>query len=261
MTLSVLDMLGRVVTAASLAAVIGLEREARRHPAGVRTHALVAIGACLFTITGAYGFTDVSNGVMDPSRTAAQVATGIGFVGAGAILRTSESVRGQTTAATLWFTAALGVTVGAGGYVAASVSAGVVFAILVGLRALKRWLPGHQSTLIEVEYRRGHGTLGPLLRELEGVSLLEHVAVHDDDADALADDGLRRVMLQLATQNEVGLAQVCDRVRIRPEVRSVSIRTAKPDDRSTLHSPATGPHQRWRRHALDTSAAPSHCDE
>jgi putative Mg2+ transporter-C (MgtC) family protein len=232
MALSVVDLLSRLAVAGLLAAAIGVEREARRHPAGVRTHALVAVGACLFTTTGAYGFTDAADATADPTRIAAQVAAGIGFIGAGAILRTSGSVRGLTTAATLWFTAAMGVTVGAGGYVAALISAGVVFAVLIGLRVVKRWLPGHKHTVVEVEYTRGHGTIGPILRDLERMSSVQNVTIDDDDPDALT-NGVRRVVVQLAVNDEAELAHVCERLGRRPEVQSVFVwRQAKANDRA-----------------------------
>src|SRR5579884_1755133 len=101
MPLVVLSM--RLLVAAAVGLVIGYERELRSEPAGVRTHALVAIGAALFTIAGAYGFADLPRGAnVDPARIAAQVASGIGFLGAGAILRHGLGVRGLTTASTLW---------------------------------------------------------------------------------------------------------------------------------------------------------------
>src|SRR3954465_2370770 len=104
------------------AALLGLEREVRGDPAGSRTHALVAVGAALFTIAGAYGFSDVPRGPnIDPARVAAQVASGVGFLGAGAILRQGFGVRGLTTAATLWLAAAIGVASGAGAYAAVAV--------------------------------------------------------------------------------------------------------------------------------------------
>src|SRR5947209_2898142 len=116
MALSSLDLLSRLLIASVLGALVGVEREVASRGAGARTHALVALGAALFTIAGAYGFTDVArSATSDPSRVAAQVATGVGFIGAGAILRYGTSVVGVTTAATVWLAAATGVTVAAGG--------------------------------------------------------------------------------------------------------------------------------------------------
>ena len=116
-TLGSLDVMARVLLAAMLGALVGAERQARSHAAGARTHALVASGAALFTLAGAYGFPDIARSAsVDPMRVAAQVASGIGFVGAGAIIRDGLSVKGLTTAATLWASAAVGVAAGAGFY-------------------------------------------------------------------------------------------------------------------------------------------------
>src|SRR6058998_444562 len=115
------EILGRVALAAALGAVLGLERELREREAGLRTHLLVSVGSALFTIVSAYGFREflVNGGNVvraDPTRIAAQIVTGIGFLGAGAIIRQGFSVRGLTTAATLWVVAAIGLTTGAGYY-------------------------------------------------------------------------------------------------------------------------------------------------
>jgi len=107
------QLVGRLAMAGIIAALIGLERELTGHPAGVRTHALVGIGAALFTIAGAYGFDGTQTGG-DMTRVAAQVVTGIGFLGAGTIIRNQDKVKGLTTAATLWLAAGIGIASGAG---------------------------------------------------------------------------------------------------------------------------------------------------
>ena len=104
------QMLLRLVIAVTLGGLVGFEREREGKPAGVRTHGMVCLGAALFTVVSVYGF-----GVgADPTRVAAMVVSGIGFLGAGAILHQRESVHGLTTAASLWVTAAIGLAVGAG---------------------------------------------------------------------------------------------------------------------------------------------------
>jgi putative Mg2+ transporter-C (MgtC) family protein len=136
-----LELLGRLVVAAALGGAIGAERELNDQAAGLRTHMLLTIGACLFTLISAYGF---GGGIgTDPSRLAAQIVTGIGFLGGGAIVRHGLTVKGLTTAASIWATASVGVAVGAGDYVLGVGGAALVVGTLFGLRrvsaTLQRW--------------------------------------------------------------------------------------------------------------------------
>ncbi len=119
-------MVARLVLAAGLGAFVGYEREHVGKPAGVRTHGMVALGAALFTVVSLYGFGSIG----DPGRVAAQVVTGIGFLGAGAILHQRGSVHGLTTAASLWVTAAIGIAVGVGMHVMSLMTAILVFLLL-----------------------------------------------------------------------------------------------------------------------------------
>jgi putative Mg2+ transporter-C (MgtC) family protein len=137
--LSWLEILLRVGLAAVLGGAIGFERELREREAGLRTHMLVSVGAALFTLVSAFAWTDwqfsnASGVVFDPTRIAAQVVTGIGFLGAGAIIRQGLSVRGLTTAATLWVVAAIGMATGAGFYSAAVITTVLVLFSLYPLR-------------------------------------------------------------------------------------------------------------------------------
>ena len=120
------EMLLRLAVAALIGALVGYEREREGKPAGIRTHGMVSLGAALFTVVSIYGF----EGKGDPARVAAQVVPGIGFLGAGAILHDRLSVRGLTTAASLWVTSAIGVAVGTGMLVMSFVSGVLVFALL-----------------------------------------------------------------------------------------------------------------------------------
>jgi putative Mg2+ transporter-C (MgtC) family protein len=140
-TLDSLELVLRLALAAALGGAIGLERELREREAGLRTHLLVSLGSALFTVVSAYGFhTFLNSGAnvvrADPSRIAAQIVTGIGFLGAGAIIRQGLSVRGLTTAATLWVVAAIGMACGAGYYSAAVVTTVLVIVSLWPLRIL-----------------------------------------------------------------------------------------------------------------------------
>jgi putative Mg2+ transporter-C (MgtC) family protein len=133
----------RLVTATALAGLVGLDRERHRSAAGLRTHALVGMASCLLMIASAYGFADVlgTPGVgLDPSRIAAQIVTGIGFLGAGTIIAHGDSVRGLTTAASIWAVAALGIAVGGGMYRAAILGTGLALILLLVLRPLERRL-------------------------------------------------------------------------------------------------------------------------
>ena len=133
------EALLRLALAAVLGGLIGVERELREREAGLRTHLLVSLGSALFTIVGAYGFHEfLSSGATvvraDPTRIAAQIVTGIGFLGAGAIIRQGLSVRGLTTAATLWVVAAVGLACGAGSYSVAVITTVIVLFALYPLR-------------------------------------------------------------------------------------------------------------------------------
>jgi putative Mg2+ transporter-C (MgtC) family protein len=116
----------RIALAVALGTLVGYEREHEGKPAGMRTHGMVALGAALFTVVSIYGF----GGAGDPARIAAQIVTGVGFLGAGAILHQRGSIRGLTTAASLWVTAAIGTTVGAGMYAISIETSALVFLLL-----------------------------------------------------------------------------------------------------------------------------------
>ena len=137
-------LLVRILVAAALGGIVGIERELRDQPAGFRTHMLVSMGACLFTIVGAFCFqaftggTDTHRIQADLTRVASQVVVGIGFLGGGTILRHGGTVRGLTTAASLWITAAIGLAVAMGFFFAATaVSLLAVFA-LAGLKPIEK---------------------------------------------------------------------------------------------------------------------------
>lgn len=121
----------RLSVAAILGGAVGLERELRERGAGLRTHTVVSVGSALFTLLSAYAF---AGSRVDPTRVAAQIVSGIGFLGAGAIIRHGLSVRGLTTAATLWLVAAIGMAAGAGAYAAAAIATGAALVTLGPLR-------------------------------------------------------------------------------------------------------------------------------
>mgnify|MGYP000055985131 CR=1 FL=1 len=131
-----IELMLRITLAFLLGGVIGYERERVQRPAGLRTHMLVATGSAAFTIASAYAF--AGPGVMrDPTRIAAQIVTGVGFLGAGTIFRTPSTVRGLTTAASIWLVAAIGMLAGAGLYLLALFSTVLGFGVLYWLRPLR----------------------------------------------------------------------------------------------------------------------------
>ncbi|WP_233585942.1 MgtC/SapB family protein [Corallococcus sp. CA054B] len=139
-------VIGRLVLATLLGGALGVEREARNQAAGLRTHTLVSLGACCFTLSSVYTEELLRMGAnpsgtqTDISRIASQVVVGIGFLGAGVILRHGEAVRGLTTAANLWLTASVGLACGLGLYVAAAVTVALALLSLVVLRPISRML-------------------------------------------------------------------------------------------------------------------------
>jgi putative Mg2+ transporter-C (MgtC) family protein len=169
-----LEVLIRVALAGALGGAIGAERELRERAAGLRTHMLVSVGAALFTLVSAYGWSDFtfsqSSGVtFDPTRIAAQIVSGIGFLGAGAIIRQGLSVRGLTTAATLWVVAAIGMASGAGYYAAAVITTALVLVALGPLRVVARRLFAGvraETGRLVVDVRAG-GSGTPVLDVLE----------------------------------------------------------------------------------------------
>jgi putative Mg2+ transporter-C (MgtC) family protein len=180
------ELLGRLLLAAVLGGAIGAERELNDQAAGLRTHMLLTIGACLFTLVSAYGF---GGGIgTDPSRLAAQIVTGIGFLGGGAIVRHGLTVKGLTTAASIWATASVGVAIGAGSYVLGIGGAVLVVGTLFGLRRvsnlLQRWGVSREEYVLATAPGFDVQRVVDLVRQ-EGADLrrLEHQ--QDDEADRI----------------------------------------------------------------------------
>ncbi|SDS03181.1 MgtC/SapB family protein [Bradyrhizobium canariense] len=168
------EMLIRLLTSAALGSLIGFERERLLWAAGIRTHMLVCVGSCLIMIVSQYGFANIltqQNVVLDPSRIAAQVVSGIGFLGAGAILARGEIVKGLTTAASIWTVAAIGLAVGGGLYLAAGASTVIILIILAGIKPLEEaYRSRNQSCQLKIEV--DNGSLTPeLLRETLGIRI------------------------------------------------------------------------------------------
>jgi putative Mg2+ transporter-C (MgtC) family protein len=217
--LSLGELILRVALAAALGGAIGAEREMRERGAGLRTHLLVSVGSALFTLVSAYGWSDwefsTPEGVVfDPTRIAAQIVTGIGFLGAGAIIRQGLSIRGLTTAATLWIAAAIGLAAGAGYYSAAIVATGTVLIALGPLRYVARRTfhrIRHEEGRLLVELRPGESG-ARLLEILERAGAKTLMLEFADEA------GKRRVAVDLSLPAPVTPAEVVADLLEHPEI-------------------------------------------
>jgi putative Mg2+ transporter-C (MgtC) family protein len=138
--------MSQVFLSAMLGGLIGLEREWRGRDAGFRTNMLIAMGSCLFTILSIRGFPLDGSTAQDSARVAAQVVSGIGFLGAGALFQTRQHTKGMTTAATIWMVAAIGMTVGVGEYALAVFSSAVTFLALRFLRPVSKYVARRKET-------------------------------------------------------------------------------------------------------------------
>ena len=205
-----LDTAARLVIAAVLGAAIGFEREIHDHPAGMRTHLLVALGSALFTVVSIFGFVGAVQGqaAVDPSRVAAQVVTGIGFLGAGAILKYGTSILGLTTAASLWATAAIGMAVGTGAYLVAAIATGIVLISLWPLNWVVDRIHGPAESLV-------HLRLG--VRGLESVGQVS-AAVRNQGIDLVSIESQRisknrfEIDLDLRVRNAARLGSLVEAI-------------------------------------------------
>ena len=135
-TLTEIDIIIRICLAFAAGGIIGFERSSRRQVAGLRTHILIALGSCCLMLLSIWLPQQLNGG--DPGRIAAQVVSGMGFLGAGAIIRLGSSIRGLTTAASLWLTAAIGLSIGAGMFIAALVVTALALITLIFMHRLER---------------------------------------------------------------------------------------------------------------------------
>ncbi|MEQ4481323.1 MgtC/SapB family protein [Cohnella silvisoli] len=192
------EMVLRLLCATTLGGLIGLEREWNNHAAGFRTHILVCIGSTMIMLLSIYGFAEfVNEGSvrMDPARLAAQVISGIGFLGAGAILRNGSSVSGLTTAASIWVVAAIGLCVGAGFYFVSAVSTLFVLVSLFVLNKLeKHWMHRRRAQEIVIKVNFHTGSIGRIVSAFEEhrISLNKFYMKPDEKSNEAA--GVKQVM-------------------------------------------------------------------
>ncbi|HET9436824.1 MAG TPA: MgtC/SapB family protein [Gaiellaceae bacterium] len=212
----------RLLLVLVLAGAVGVERELRDQDAGLRTHMLVGVGAALFVMAGNYAWSELAFGsesgiVLDPSRVVAYVVTGVGFLGAGAILKGNGSVRGLTTAASLWVVAAVGVVVGAGEYALGVTATLILLLSLWPVRKLAALLGLRSSRTRELSLEVEPGTrLADVLGVVESFDLeLKSTRISDEGQS-------RRVLLTVAGRESV-LTTAVDGLIRSPHVLGVTL--------------------------------------
>ncbi|HLH15119.1 MAG TPA: MgtC/SapB family protein [Solirubrobacteraceae bacterium] len=195
---------GELALAFGLSSLIGIEREWRQKSAGLRTHALVGVGAALFVLVSKYGFSDVlgPHVVLDPSRVTAQIVSGIGFIGGGLIFVRGDAVRGLTTAAIVWVTAAIGMACGAGLAILALVATAAHFVVVLVYPTLAASLPRSRYVGygLRVVYADGRGILRQVLAASTGLGY----AIRRVDTRQLEHDvgGVAAVAVTLEVQGQ-----------------------------------------------------------
>lgn len=214
-------MLLRLCAAAILGGLVGLERERVEAAAGLRTHALVAVGAALLMLVSMFGFTDAGRPpgvVLDPSRVAAQIVSGIGFLGAGVIIFRKEIVRGLTTAASIWVVAAIGMATGGGLYVAAVGATVIALAILAIMKPIERRLVAArrpQILRLVVDGRRVSAS------DVRSLLLSFGAEVERIEARLSADSSKNRLFVVLKRISGERLLQLAERLSTQPGIRQV----------------------------------------
>ncbi|MFX4273509.1 MgtC/SapB family protein [Propionibacteriaceae bacterium Y1685] len=209
--------------------IIGLERQFRQKNAGLRTHVLVALGSATFTLVSAFGFYEVlgTDVTLDPSRIAAQVVSGIGFLGAGVIFTRRDAVRGLTTAASIWVAAAVGMACGAGMPILA-IALTVAHLLVVGLLApLSHKIPTQYSgNRLVITYVDGHGVLRDVLETLAALGTsVSLISTHTTELE-----GVASVRVVLSTRGGPPPSDQVYALKETPGVRSVTDESAKERD-------------------------------
>ena len=215
-----LEIVFRIVAALVAGGLIGLERSHRGRPAGFRTHALVCLASSLLMLVTVYESqwipkTGAANVVLDPTRMAQGIMTGIGFVGAGAIIKEGFTVRGLTTAASIWITAAIGILTGIGFYFAALIGTVLVLGTLSTFRSIEARLPTETYAIFMVRFRRDAAISEAGLRELvhsTGFSL------HNLSYRMHGDVGQFEYRMVLRTMDAGNARALSDKLRADPAV-------------------------------------------
>ncbi|MCR5758336.1 MAG: MgtC/SapB family protein [Selenomonas sp.] len=200
----------RLLLACVLGGIIGYERQSRRKSAGLRTNVLVCLGSCLIMVMSIALYQDVEGKTnADPARLAAQVVSGIGFLGAGAIMKEGLSVTGLTTAACLWVVAGVGLAVGAGFYSGALISTALVFVTLGSLSRLDDWVDHEKNLALNIHTIDRPGQLMRISRCLEDLQLrVRGVKVKADEDEVEDNSGERYMYIDLEIFNKQSIKSI-----------------------------------------------------
>jgi len=232
--ISNVEILLRLAAAAALGSMVGFERERLLWAAGIRTHMLVCVGSCLIMIVSAYGFAgvlDQQHTVLDPSRVAAQVVSGIGFLGAGSILARGEIIKGLTTAASIWTVAAIGLAIGGGLYFAGTASTILILIILAGVKPLEEaYRARNQTVHFRITAERGALTPEELRQTLSlRVSQIKRFVVENRSGE----EGNDEILVLLNKVSSQDIADFKNRLNDVPSIRRVDLISRSATDNSS----------------------------
>ncbi|HEY1237933.1 MAG TPA: MgtC/SapB family protein [Solirubrobacterales bacterium] len=222
------EVIWRLGVALALSSCIGIEREMRQKSAGLRTYTLVGLGSALFVLVSKYGFFDVLQAnevILDPSRVAAQIVSGIGFIGAGLIFVRRDAVRGLTTAAGVWLTAAVGAAAGAGLPILAIATTVAYLIVAYVYPGLMAWIPasGQAPSALRVVYEDGRGVLRDVLTICTGSNFsVADIAIDRPQSETQNGDRSGSVSVRLEVHGTGSVAQLAAQVEETPGVLAVS---------------------------------------
>jgi len=221
MIITEFDMILRLVLGFLAGGIIGLERSRRRQVAGLRTHILIATGATLLMLLSIYIPQQINPERSDPGRIAAQVVSGIGFLGAGAIIRLGNSIRGLTTAASLWFVAAVGLAVGAGMYLVAAAAETLGIITLMFLYVFeKKYFPAERLKIMEISYKTNP------INSAETMEIIKNakIRVHSTDFNQGSDKKETKLRLLIGIPANLDIASIAQSINALDNVSSVEIK-------------------------------------
>ena len=203
------EIILRLILSAIIGGMVGVEREVNNRPAGLRTHILVSVGSALIMLVSIDGF----NNIGDPSRMAAQVVTGVGFIGAGTIIKTGNSIKGLTTAASLWVCSGIGLAIGNGYYLGGIVTSAIVLLTLISLRVFEKGILKKNSKTLEVTGKNRPGLIGEI-----GIFLGDHnisirdIKIIDNESGADSDSEIMEVHFSVNSYNRFNLKYIYSKI-------------------------------------------------